>query len=145
MTPSPLSPSSPTALDKRVILWVPVGQFAPWLALVLVVTWAGYPGVVCVTPMAWLIALRVGLVCVSRSASALPAQRLKEAALAGAWFGLLQGALLWIVLPRMGQIKSTEQISAALIVLAMILLGSLAGAGLSAFSAHQAERRRAVA
>src|SRR5512141_2015185 len=91
MTSLPSAPPPRRALDLRVILLAPLRQFVPWLASVLFVTWAGYPGVICVTPVAWLIALRVGLVCASQSSSPLPSQRLREAALAGAWFGLLQG------------------------------------------------------
>jgi len=73
-TPSPPSSSPPTRLDIRLILEYPLRQFAPWLVVVLLATWAGYPGVVCITPLAWLMALRVGIVCVSHSASQ-PASR----------------------------------------------------------------------
>jgi hypothetical protein len=133
------------AATIRVILGVPLLQFAPWLAIVLLVTWAGYPGVVCVTPLAWLIALRVGLVCAAQSASPRAAQRLREAALAGGWFGFMQGALFWIVVPRLGEVKFNEQVSATLLSLAMIGVGVLAGAGLAVFTAHQVERRRQAA
>src|SRR5258707_15461558 len=96
-------------LDWRTIILVPLSQFAPWLAVVLLVTWAGYPGVVCATPLAWLIALRVGIVCASKTKSSEMAQRLLEAALAGALFGLLQGLLFWVIVPRMGPLLPTEQ------------------------------------
>ena len=96
-------------LDWQSVVVAALGQFAPWLAVVLVVMWAGYPGVVCVTPMAWLIALRVGLVCVDRSRSVERGWLLLEAALAGALIGLLQGLLFWVVVPRMGPILPSEQ------------------------------------
>jgi hypothetical protein len=132
-------------LDLRVILTVPLGQFAPWLAAVLLVTWAGYPGVICVTPMAWLIALRVGIICVARSSSAQTGMRLLEAALAGGWFGLLQGLLFGIFVPFLGDIKPTERTSAAVLSLVMLAAGILAGAGFSVFTAFLVERRREAA
>ena len=129
-------------LDLRTILDVPLRQFAPWLAAVLIVTWAGYPGVVCVTPLAWLMALRVGIVCVGRSTSNQNKQRMQEAALAGGWFCLLQGLLFWVIVPRMGPIQASEQTSATVLILFMCVMGILAGAGLSVFTAYNIERRR---
>ena len=69
-------------IDFRLIIETPLRQFAPWLAMVLIVSFAGYPGVVCVTPMAWLLALRVGNIYAARSKSQQSSQRLWEAALA---------------------------------------------------------------
>ena len=131
-------------LDWRTITLVPLSQFAPWLAVVLVVTWAGYPGVVCVTPMAWLIALRVGMVCVGKSHSVDRAQRLLEAAMAGSVFGLLQGLLFWAVVPRMGPILPGEQANAIGLVVVIVLLGMLFGAILALLTAYLTERRRAA-
>jgi membrane associated rhomboid family serine protease len=124
-------------------LVVPLTQFAPWLAIVLLATWGGYPGAVCVTPLAWLIALRVGLVSVERSRSASRSQRLTEAALGGALFGLLQGVLFWVVLPRMGPILPSEQAQASGLVLAIVLGGLVFGAVLALFTGYLREQRRA--
>jgi hypothetical protein len=129
-------------LDWRTISFVPLSQFAPWLAIVLLVTWAGYPGVVCVTPLAWLIALRVGLVCSSQSKSAEKATRLLEAALAGAFFGLLQGLLFWVIVPRMGPVLPGEQASTFVLIVIIVLLGMLFGAILAIFTAYLTERRQ---
>lgn len=145
MSPSPPSSSPTHPLDLRVVVETPLRQFAPWLATVVLVTWAGYPGVVCVTPLAWLIALRVGIVCVTHSASTSPARRLQEAALAGGGLGLLQGALFWVIVPRLGAIQASEQTSATVISVGMVVLGMLLGAGLAAFTAYQVERRRRAA
>lgn len=139
---SPPASSPPARLDLRLILTVPLGQFVLWLVPVLLVTWAGYPGVVCVTPLAWLIALRVGIICVSRSSSPQTGQRRLEAALAGGWFGLLQGLLFIVIVPFMGEIKATEQTSAVLLSLLMLVMGIFAGAGFSALTAFLVERRR---
>ncbi len=142
MTFSP-PPSSPAdKLDIRVILVTPLRPFALWLALVLVVVWAGYPGVVCVTPFAWLIALRVGIDCVTHSASARSGQRMREAVLAGGVLGLLQGVLFLVIVPRLGEIKAGEQASATWLSVVMLAVGVLAGAVLSAFTAYLVERRR---
>jgi hypothetical protein len=132
----------PKRLDFKVIFGVPLALFVPWLAGVLVVTWAGYPGVVCVTPVAWLLALRVGIICVRRSTSVTSSRRVLEAALAGGVFGLLQGLLFIVIVPRMGEIKASEQASAMMISAAMLVFGILAGAALSAFTASQTERRQ---
>lgn len=142
MRPSPPSSSPTDTLDLRVVVETPLRQFAPWLATVLVVTWAGYPGVVCVTPLAWLIALRVGIVCVTHSASSSPLRRLQEAALAGGVLGLLQGTLFGVVVPVMGEIKASEQTSAIGLIVAILVVGMLAGAGLSTFTAYLFERRQ---
>jgi membrane associated rhomboid family serine protease len=132
-------------LDWRTVTWVSLSQFAPWLAVVLLATWGGYPGAVCVTPLAWLIALRVGLVSVERSRSAESGQRLLEAALGGALFGLLQGLLFWVIVPRMGPILPSEQAQATGLVVVMALGGMVFGAVLALFTGYLREQRRARA
>jgi hypothetical protein len=125
------------------MLETPLRLFAPWLASVLLVTWAGYPGVVCVTPVAWLLALGVGLRCAMFSRSPGSHQRVQEAALAGALFGFLQGVLFFLISPRMGPIDPSEQASATAITLGLTCGGTLAAAGLSAFNAWLFLRRTA--
>jgi hypothetical protein len=95
-------------LDLRVIFVVPLRQFVWWLGIVLIVTFAGYPGVVCVTPAAWLVALRVGNQVAGGSRSVLPNRRLTEAALAGGLLGLLQGVLFMVIIPFMGPVQTDE-------------------------------------
>ena len=70
--------SPANGLDLRVVTEVPLRQFTWWLLMVLLVTLFGYPGVVCITPMAWLLALRVGNLVAWRSKSGLHSQRLIE-------------------------------------------------------------------
>jgi len=136
-----LKPAS-KALDFRIIIETPLRQFIGWFIMVLLVSFAGYPGVVCVTPMAWLIALRVGNLIAWRSKSASRAQRLTEAVIAGGIFGLLQGILFMVVLPFMGPIQSNELPNSIILVLTMLLGGIAAGAGLSFFTAFLNESRR---
>lgn len=138
---SPSSPS-PNNLDFRVMIETPLRQFVPWLAIVLLVTFAGQPGVVCVTPMASLIALRVGNICAARSRSQLSSRRLTEAALAGGLFGFLQGVLFGIISPFMGPIKDDEWTRAIVLILIMIVVGTFAGAGLSFITAYLNEQRK---
>jgi hypothetical protein len=133
---------SSKGLDFRTILEVPLRQFLPWLAVVLLAAWAGYPGVVCITPMAWLIALRVGLLCITRSKSEKSSQRLLEAALAGGLLGFLQGVLFLVIIPLAGPIKASEWTGTIILTLILLVVGILAGAGLSFFTAYLHERRR---
>lgn len=130
------------SLDFRVITETPLRQFILWLAMVVLVSLAGYPGVVCVTPMAWLIALRVGNLCVVRSRSETSSQRLLEATLAGGILGLLQGILFIVVIPFAGPIQVDERTRTIILSLLMIIVGIFAGAGLSFVTAFLNERRR---
>jgi hypothetical protein len=134
--------ASSNRLDLRVIIETPLRQFVPWLAMVLLVTFAGYPGVVCVTPMAWLIALRVGNLCVWRSRSMLSSRRLTEAALAGGLLGLLQGLLFAGIITLLEPIDADERIRTIILTLIIIVAGIFAGAGLSFVTAYLNERRR---
>lgn len=129
-------------LDLRVIFEIPLRQIIPWAISVALVSLAGYPGVVCVTPMAWLIALRVGHLAAWRSRSAQSSRRLLEAALAGGFFGFLQGILFGIVVPFLGTIKQNEITRTIILVLIMLGAGVFAGAGLSFFTAYLHEQRR---
>jgi len=80
-------------LNTRLIGKTALQFFALWLILVLLMIWLGYPGVLCVTPAAWLLSLVIGIRCVTNSSSAEKLQRLLEAVLAGALYGLLVGML----------------------------------------------------
>ncbi len=136
--------SSSKKLDLRTVIKVSLSQFIPWLVMVVIVSLAGFPGVVCVTPMAWLIALRVGNLCVARSASQEPSRRLLEAAFAGRFLGLLQGILFTVMIPFMGPIETNEQTNMLVLTLILLIAGVFAGAGLSLFTAYSTERQRQV-
>lgn len=136
------SSPSPSGLDLRVVFETPLRQFAWWLVAVLLVTVAGYPGVVCVTPMAWLIALRIGNLVALRSLSDLSSQRLTEAALAGGLLGLLQGILFGVITPFMGPIQADEWTRTVLLIIGMLIVGMLIGAGLAYTTAYLIEQKR---
>ena len=137
-----MSITTPNGFDLRVILEIPLRQFAWWLVIVLLVTVAGYPGVVCVTPMAWLIALRVGNLVALHSLSDLSSQRLTEAALAGGLLGLLQGILFGIISPFMGPIQADEWTRTIILIIGMLIVGTLIGAGLAYTTAYLIEQKR---
>lgn len=138
MTP----PLSTPNLDLRNVLNTTLRQFAPWLVMVLIVTFAGQPGVVCITPVAWLLALRAGLAATNRSTSDSPTARKTEAALSGGLLGLLQGLLFAIVITQLDPINTQEQTQVITITVVMILAGMLVGAFLAFFTGHLAEQRR---
>src|SRR5688572_7420885 len=100
----PLRPEvTSKGLDGSAIWRSVVPPFMIWAAAVISISFVGrQPGVVCVTPMAWLLACWVGLSCVARSRSGAKRSRLTEAGLAGGILGLLQGLLFAAVAPFMG-------------------------------------------
>ena len=136
------SSPAPSGLDLRVVFETPLRQFVWWLVAVLLVTVAGYPGVVCVTPMAWLIALRIGNLVALRSLSDLSSQRLTEAALAGGLLGLLQGILFGVITPFMGPIQADEWTRTIILIIGMLIVGTLIGAGLAYTTAYLIEQKR---
>jgi hypothetical protein len=88
---------TPRQADLRAIsrsLFLPMLY---WTGAVVAISLLGYPGVVCVTPLAWLLALPVGLRMAIESKSP-PARAVVEAGLAGAGLGLWQGFLAAAVL-----------------------------------------------
>jgi hypothetical protein len=137
-----LPPESVKRLDLRTIIEVHLRQFVPWLAMVILVTWAGYPGVICVTPMSWLIALRVGNICVARSMSEQPSRRLLEAALAGGFLGFLQGVLFIVDIQFLGPIQADEWTRTIILMSILLVVGIIAGAVLSFFTASLNEQRK---
>ena len=128
--------------DYRVIVETPLRQIVPWALAVLFASIAGYPGVICITPMAWLLALRVGNLVAWRSRSERSSRRLLEAALAGGIFGFLQGLLFAGVSPFMGPLRQDEIARAIGLALVIMVFSVFAGAGLSCFTAWLNERKR---
>jgi len=130
-------------LDIRNIFETPIRQFVPWLAVVLLVgIVAKQPGVVCVTPMAWLIALRVGIICVAQSRSETSTSRYLEAALAGGVLGFLQGILFAIVSAQMEPIGADDTTKAYILTIVMLAVGMFAGGVLAFITAYFTEQRR---
>jgi prepilin signal peptidase PulO-like enzyme (type II secretory pathway) len=116
-----------------------------WTAAAVVVTLAGYPGVVCMTPVAWLLALPVGT-GVERSSTLSERGMLLEAAAAGGllgtWQGLLFGAVM--VVGKYVDPALSDPGSPFLAALLMVCLGAPVTMGLSVMMAWLV-RRRALA
>jgi hypothetical protein len=81
------------ALDKSAIISALFLPLLLWTGSVIAISWMGYPGVVYMTPMAWLLALPVGLRV--RRESVSPGRRpVLEAALGGGLLGFCQSLLV---------------------------------------------------
>jgi len=130
-------------IDGRAIVngvWLPL---VVWAAAVLLVGVVNHqPGVVCMTPVAWLMALWVGLRCTALSRSPDKSSRLKEAAIGGALFGILQGLLFVVVMPFMGPISDAERQKTFILVAMIVVAGALVSGVLSLAIAASTERRR---
>lgn len=85
-----------TGVNLRVI---PPAVFLPllyWTGAVVSITLMGYPSVVYMTPLAWLLAIPVGL-RVAHETQSTDRTLLQEAFLAGGLLGFVQGLLLGII------------------------------------------------
>ena len=129
-------------LDWRAI-FLSMTPLVWYTSMVVLATLGGYPGVVCVTPMAWLIGLWAGqrVAATSRSAGRRP---LVEAAVAGALVGLIEGALFVAVGTQMpaqdaGELGQMVSFSACLVVLGVPITAGLAV--LTAWLTLRRERR----
>ena len=80
-------------LDPFGILFPPGALCLAWLLIVIALTNAQQPGVICMTPFIWLMALIVGGGVVKYSRSQQAAALRKEAAIAGGLFGFLTGGV----------------------------------------------------
>ena len=115
-------------LDLGAMLYAIGRPLFYWIVVVIGTTLFGYPGVVCVTPMAWLLALLVGRDCVLRSKSILDSQVLLEASLAGGFFGLACGLLAILVAGVAMPIQADEMRGALIISIIMLLAGMIISA-----------------
>jgi len=68
-----------------------------WTAAVVAVSLIGQPTVVCITPLAWLLAIPVGQQVVERSKNQRSDRSLVEAAICGGSLALLEGLLFLLV------------------------------------------------
>lgn len=69
--------------------------FAIWAVAVLVVTYSGQPGIACLTPLAWLLALPAGWNYIAFAKGTPGRQPFIAGVLLGAILGLLYGLLFW--------------------------------------------------
>jgi hypothetical protein len=114
----------------------------PYALVVLLATSQGYPGIVCVTPLAWGLGLWVGSQAFVISHNAGRTRPLLEAGIAGALCGLVQGILFAVVGPRMGgNPTQEEQMQSVVTGLCLLVpLGMLVTGGLAVASAARWQR-----
>jgi len=123
------------ALLKALGTWL-----MPWLALVLVLTYRGEPSVICLTPMAWLLAIPAGWNYVALARGNPGRQPFLAGALVGALLGLLYGLLYCVVaLYTMPDDAGPENgISTQGLALIIVAAGTLFAAFLSGLMAMRA-------
>lgn len=115
-----------------------------WVIAVITVALLGYPGVICMTPAAWILAIPVGQRVFRESQSPL-AGRIREAALGGGLLGLCQGLLLAGVLAAAPSLLVKMPVSlpgAPILSLLGVAASSAVTAGISALMVMVMARRR---
>lgn len=119
-----------TRLDGRAVASALFLPLLLWTGSVIAVALLGYPGVIYMTPAAWLLALPVGL-RVRRESESPGRQPVLEAALAGAVLGTWQGLLL-IGMQALPGLLAVEPLEPQPLVLLSLGLGVPLTAGLAA-------------
>jgi hypothetical protein len=112
-----------------------IPSLAWWIGAVITVTLAGYPGVVCMTPMAWLLAIPAGFTYARLARAQRIQAPLVGAAAAGALLGLAYGITFLFVSQRMtvqpDEVGRAQVLTAGIAVVGMIV-GALLSAGAAA-------------
>jgi hypothetical protein len=136
-------PSAARKFDAMSILkaiWLP---FLSWTVAVLVVSFGGkQPGVVCATPMAWFLALWVGLRSAAYTRSEIKGVRLMEAALAERHLRFAPGSALHCYRPFHRRDQNKRTAKGGRLALVMLALGAVISAIPSVAIAASQERRR---
>ncbi len=140
------NPSVNSKIDLSVVVSAVFLPLLVWTGAVIVVTFFGYPWIVNLTPLAWLLALPVGA-RVGRDSASRDHRLLLEAALGGGTLGLWQGLLFAAALvagPYLpGWAHLPADMPAALAFsLGAACLGVLVTAGLAVMAARLVIRRK---
>mgnify|MGYP006975407566 CR=1 FL=1 len=131
-----------TQLDWRAVL-VSVRQPAfYWVLAVVFVTVMGYPGIACMTPIAWLLALVVGKRCLDESRSDSATFRLWEAGMAGGLLGVIEGITFIASAVSSPGLQPEERGSVVWISVGVTLIGLWVTVLLAAMMALLVMRRR---
>lgn len=117
-----------TALLRAVVCTVAI-----WLVPVIGATQGGYPGVVCMTPLAWVLTATAGYLYVDLARGQVGRRPGLAGALAGGLVGLIYGAIFVVVVyttmaPSLEEANQTIAFSAGLTV-GGLLIGAALGAG----------------
>ncbi len=129
------------ALNWGALLRAAIAPALVWAVASLVITFAGQPGVFCVTPMAWLLALAAGTIYGQRESLARPA--ILGGMLAGAILGVVMAALFAFGSNRMmmAETRASELARANTLVIGMGIASVVICAALSGLMAHVTQRR----
>ena len=128
-------------LDIGIMARSVLAPLIAWAAAVGLIAFSGYPGVICMTPMAWLMACWTGSFCAGRSRSTAQ-RRLLEAAIAGALLGLAQGGIFYIMQYALLPLQPDEVQKAMALSLGILGFGTVISALLSLCTAAMRNRRR---
>jgi hypothetical protein len=134
------SSSHPPAIHLGAFLRTLIAPLIVWGAAVFSITAAGQPGVVCVTPMAWLMALWCGGQYI-RLSGGRPGSL--GPALVGAALGLGMGIIFALVSTQAMPVDPAEVSKAQTLTAIMIVGGMVVCAALSTFTARATLRRYA--
>jgi hypothetical protein len=117
-------------MDWSAVLAAAVLPMLWWVVAAGGATLAGYPGVICVTPLGWLLGLSAGPRLLSLTKTRLPSRLRLEAFLAGALIGLFQGLLAALVMTFASPLGPTNpaDLSAIVAMLLVFLIGGGIGA-----------------
>lgn len=138
----PSTSSEPPILNLGVFLRALIPPLIVWGVIVAVVTLGGQPGVVCVTPMAWLLALWSGTQYVRLSKGRSERYALLGPALVGALLGTGEG-IFFILVASLGMPPSTPEdaLKTQALIPVIFAAGVIICAALSAFTAWLSLRR----
>ncbi len=144
---APANTARPAGFNVMAGLRPVAAAMIPYTVVVVLATWQGYPGIVCVTPLAWSLGLWVGAQAALVSRRAGNTRPVAEAGVAGALCGLVMGVLFAVAGPRMGASPTQdEQLQALMLGLCLLTpLGILVTGGLAAASAARWQKRLAAA
>jgi hypothetical protein len=131
----------PGELDVNILVRGALAPLLAWSGMVAAATLGGYPGVICVTPMAWLMACWTGNFVAGRSRS-LAQRRLLEALLAGAALGLGQGIIFYVLQALLLPLQPGEESRALVLSLGILGFGTVISGLLSLGTAALRNRRR---
>ena len=140
VTPEMESPSEPPptvhVINLSAFIRTLITPLVIWGGLVGMAVLANQPGIVCITPVAWLLALWSGVHYINMSEGVPDRYPLLGPAIVGALLGLGQGILFLLVSSwAMPVTTPDDQAKAALLTAVIFVGGILACAALSAFTA----------
>jgi hypothetical protein len=134
------TPEAAPGMDWSAILNASIRTFIFWGIVITLITWKGALGVLCITPIAWLLAAWVAKLYLSRTRSH-SGHWVKEAALAGGLFGLLQGALFVVLGQVLMPLSPGEQANMLFLGIGTTIINLAAGAFLAGLVVMRQRKR----